>query len=132
MSDIISAAKERFGDLDLVKIDSTSPMFTFESTYPVIAKEFKKIQEEQYKLFAKKMLDYGLGNVNLGGNMDNAEDKKYSILGIQIRLNDKINRLKNLLKNNINYVKNESIEDTFIDISNYGIIALLLQRDKWK
>ena len=30
------------------------------------------------------------------------------------------------------YVKGEGMEDTFIDIANYGIIGLLVGRDKWK
>ena len=38
----------------------------FESTYPELAKEFSKVQEEQYELFAGKMMDYGLGNIALG------------------------------------------------------------------
>lgn len=99
--------------------------------YPQINKEFQKIQIEQYSLFCKKMLDYGKANISLGGDLSIPKDKTYSLTGIQIRLNDKINRLKNLLVHGKNYVKNESIEDTFIDISNYGIIALLVERNKW-
>jgi hypothetical protein len=41
----------------------------FEETYPELAKEFSVIQEEQYELFAGKMLDYGLGNIALGSNL---------------------------------------------------------------
>ena len=77
-------------------------------------------------------MDYGLGNISLGGNLKTSEDKTYALQGIQIRLNDKINRLKNLFKNGENFVKDESVEDTFIDIANYGIIGLLLLKDKWK
>jgi len=99
--------------------------------YPQINKEFQKIQLEQYSLFCKKMMDYGKSNITLGGDLEDENDQKYSLMGIQIRLNDKINRLKNLLINNKNYVKNEFIEDTFIDIANYGIIAMLVKRKKW-
>ena len=77
-------------------------------------------------------MDYGLGNISLGGDLENEDDVNYALQGIQIRINDKINRLKNLLKNGKSYVENESIEDTLIDISNYGIIGLLLGRKKWK
>ena len=31
-----------------------------------------------------------------------------------------------------NYVKDEPMIDSFIDIANYGIIAMLVLRDKWK
>tara|TARA_B100000900_G_scaffold345635_1_gene310104 strand:+ start:455 stop:874 length:420 start_codon:yes stop_codon:yes gene_type:complete len=104
----------------------------FDIKFPTISKEFKNIQKEQLDLFSKKMMDYGLGNIALGGNLENEDDVNYALQGIQIRINDKINRLKNLLKNGKNYVENESIEDTLIDISNYGIIGLLLGRKKWK
>lgn len=100
--------------------------------YPEITKEFQKIQVEQYSLFCKKMLDYGVGNIALGGNLENKKDRRYSLTGIQIRLNDKINRLKNLLIHKNTYVEGESIEDTFIDISTYGIIAMIVGRKKWK
>jgi hypothetical protein len=104
----------------------------FEKTYPTLAKEFKKIQNEQYDLFAKKMMDYGLGNIALGSLLEDEEDKKLSLTGVWLRCNDKINRLKNLLKTGKNYVEGEGIIDSFIDIANYGIIALLVIRNKWK
>ncbi len=105
----------------------------FENTYPELAEEFKKIQTEQYELFSAKMLDYGLGNIALGSDLSNPEDKNLSITGIWLRCNDKINRLKNLLKRGgKNYVEGEGLIDSFIDISNYGIIAQLVLRNKWK
>lgn len=104
----------------------------FESIYPTIAEEFKKIQQEQYELFSKKMLDYGLGNISLGSTLEDEEDKKFSLTGIWLRCNDKINRIKNLLKRGKNFVEGESVIDSFIDISNYGIIAMLVIRNKWK
>lgn len=105
----------------------------FEKTYPELAKEFLIIQEEQYRLFAAKMLDYGLGNITLGSNLSNEEDKNFSITGIWLRCNDKINRLKNLIKRKgKNYVEGEGLVDSFVDISNYGIIAQLVLRNKWK
>ena len=104
----------------------------FESIYPTVATEFKKIQQEQYELFAKKMLDYGLGNISLGSTLEDKEDQKFSLTGIWLRCNDKINRIKNLLKRGKNFVEGESIIDSFIDISNYGIIAMIVIRDKWK
>ena len=67
----------------------------FEHEYPELSNEFKNIQEEQYELFARKMLDYGLNNITLGGDIvNNSEDKKFSLTGLTIRLTDKINRLK--------------------------------------
>ena len=105
----------------------------FEKTYPELAYEFQQIQREQYELFAAKMMDYGLQNIALGSTLEKEEDINLSITGIWLRCNDKINRLKNLLqRNKKNYVKGEAMIDSFIDISNYGIIAQLVMRGKWK
>ena len=104
----------------------------FEKTYPTLDTEFKKIQKEQYDLFSRKMMDYGLGNISLGSTLEEDVDIKLSLTGIWLRCNDKINRLKNLLKRGKNYVEGEGMMDSFIDIANYGIIALLVMRNKWK
>ena len=105
----------------------------FENEYPELSQEFKIIQDEMYRMFAAKMLDYGLGNISLGSNLEEEEDKKLSLTGIWLRCNDKINRLKNLLRRDgKNFVGNESMLDSFMDISNYGIIARLVMENKWK
>ena len=112
---------------------SHSAIKDFEKTYPELAAEFTQIQKEQYELFAAKMMDYGLGNIALGSTLEDQDDINFSITGIWLRCNDKINRLKNILKRNgKNYVAGEAAVDSFIDISNYGIIAQLVMRGKWK
>ena len=113
-------------------IDGLGVIEVFETEYPELADEFKNIQSEMYEMFARKHMDYGLNNIALGGDLTNESDKKFSLTGLCIRLTDKISRLKNLLSNGKKYVKGESMEDTFIDIANYGIIGLLVGRDKWK
>ena len=110
---------------DVVKI--------FETEYPELSQEFQTIQKEMYEMFAAKHMDYGLNNITLGGDILNSEkDKKFSLTGLAIRLTDKISRLKNLLINGRAFVKGEGMEDTFLDIANYGIIGLLVGRNKWK
>ena len=104
----------------------------FEKEYPELSQEFKIIQDEMYRMFAAKHLDYGLQNISLGGDLTKENDKKFSLTGLAIRLTDKISRLRNLLTNGRNFVKGEGMEDTFIDVANYGIIGLLVGRDKWK
>ena len=113
-------------------IDGLGVIEVFETEYPELADEFKNIQSEMYEMFARKHMDYGLNNIALGGDLTDETDKKFSLTGLCIRLTDKISRLKNLLSNGKNYVKGEGMEDTFIDIANYGIIGLLVGRDKWK
>jgi hypothetical protein len=105
---------------------------TFENEYPELSEEYKRISKEMYEMFARKHMDYGLNNIALGGDLKNPDDKKFSLTGLCIRLTDKISRLKNLLINGKNFVEGEGMEDTFIDIANYGIIGLLVGRDKWK
>ena len=108
------------------------PVKEFENEYPELSQEYKKIGQEMYEMFAAKHLDYGLNNIALGGDLTNEDDKKFSLTGLAIRLTDKISRLKNLIIHGRNYVKGEGMEDTFIDIANYGIIGMLVGRDKWK
>jgi hypothetical protein len=116
---------EKMSKEEIVKI--------FETEYPELSNEFKKIQIEMYTMFAAKHMDYGLNNITLGGDiLHNDNDKKFSLTGLTIRLTDKISRLKNLLLNGKNFVQGEGMEDTFIDIANYGIIGLLVGRNKWK
>ena len=117
---------------DIVEDETNQIIVLFEEEYPELAEEFQNIQEEMYEMFARKHMDYGLNNIALGGNLTNQEDKKFSLTGLCIRLTDKISRLKNLLIIDKNFVEGENMEDTFIDIANYGIIGLLVGRDKWK
>lgn len=104
-----------------------------ELEYPVIATEFKRVLREQYELFAAKHIAYGMDNISMGTRLETPEEKKLSLTAIWIRLNDKMNRLKNLvLLNKSNHVANESTNDTYQDITNYGIIAQLVERGLWK
>ena len=105
----------------------------FETEYPTLAEELKRIQNEQYELFAKKNISYGLGNIALGSQLDTEEEKQASTTGIFIRCWDKMNRLKNLvLLKQANPINDESVEDTWKDLSVYGIIAQIVKNDKWK
>lgn len=65
--------------------------------------------------------------------MEDPEDVNLSLTGVWLRINDKINRLKNLLKRKgRNYVTDEPMIDSFLDIANYSFIAMLVMRGKWK
>ena len=103
------------------------------NTYPEIAKAYERIQAEQYELFAGKMMDYGKGNISVGTNLETEEEVHVAMTGLWFRINDKINRLKQLvlLRKGAN-VKTESIKDTFQDLSIYGIIAQIVGNGKWK
>jgi hypothetical protein len=131
MSDSVTKYFDKF---DLGDVNETPKSIRdLEKTYPSLAIAFQDVQKEQYELFAQKMMDYGLGNISLGTNLEDSDDVQLSLTGIWLRCNDKINRLKNMLKRKgRNYVKDEPMIDSFIDIANYGIIAMLVMRDQWK
>ena len=103
-----------------------------EEEWPEMTKEFKKIQREQYELFLHKQHDYGPGNISVGTQLQTKEEIQLSLTGLWFRMNDKIQRLKNLLMSGReNAVENEPMEAAYLDVSNYGIMATIVGRDKW-
>ena len=76
--------------------------------------QYKIIHEEAFELFKKKNKDYGDAFSQDG------------IIGVLIRLNDKINRMKSITNNGIQLVETESLRDTLIDLHNYSAMALIL------
>ena len=103
-----------------------------EEEWPEMTKEFKKIQREQYELFLHKQHDYGPGNISVGTQLQTKEEIQLSLTGLWFRMNDKIQRLKNLLMSGReNAVENEPMEDAYLDVSNYGIMATIVGCDKW-
>ena len=103
-----------------------------EDNYPDMTAEYKKIMMEQYVMFCKKHRNYGTSNINVGTNLETDKDVKLSLTGLWFRLNDKIQRLKQLVIQNEPDSVGESITDTFQDLSVYGIIAQIVQQKKFK
>ena len=103
-----------------------------EDNYPTLTTEYKKIMMEQYIIFCKKHRNYGTGNVNVGTNLETDNDVKLSLTGLWFRMNDKIQRLKQLVVLGEPDTVGESINDTFQDLSVYGIIAQIVQQKKFK
>ena len=103
-----------------------------EDKYPELAEEYKKIMMEQYILFCKKHRNYGTSNINVGTNLETEGDIKLSLTGLWFRMNDKVQRLKNLVVLGEPDTVGESIEDTFKDLSVYGIIGQIVQQGKFK
>ena len=75
---------------------------------------FCKIQNEGLELFVKKNSDYG------------DSYKENGLIGVLVRLGDKIRRLQNITDNNISLVHDESLRDTLIDLQNYSTMAIML------
>ena len=99
--------------------------------YPTIYEGYKEIIDEQFELFAKKHLDYGMGNVSAGTQLINNEETEFAMTGLWYRLSDKINRWKNIILTG-RKTQNETLIDTFQDITNYGIISQIVFKDQWK
>ena len=103
-----------------------------EKDWPKMTQEFKKIQREQYELFLHKQHDYGPGNISVGSQLQTPEEVKLSLTGLWFRMNDKIQRLKTLLMGDKEAaVDDEPMEDAYLDVSNYGIMAVIVSRGKW-
>jgi len=103
-----------------------------EKEWPVMTAEFRKLQREQYELFLHKQHDYGPGNISVGTQLQTEEEIKLSLTGLWFRMNDKIQRLKTLLMTGRkSAVQDEPMEDAYLDVSNYGIMATIVGRGKW-
>ena len=102
-----------------------------EKEWPEMTKEFKKIQREQYELFLNKQHDYGPGNISVGTQLQTPEEIKLSLTGLWFRMNDKIQRLKTLLLSGRETAVGEPLEDAYLDVSNYGIMATIVKNGKW-
>lgn len=102
-----------------------------ERTYPQTCDEFKTILDEMYVTFCKKQRNYGPGNISVGTPLETADDVKLSLTGLWFRINDKVQRLKQLVVLGQPDEVGESIQDTYEDLSVYGVIAQLVQRGKW-
>jgi hypothetical protein len=75
---------------------------------------------ENVKLLDNKQLDYGSRNIS-----------GFGTFGIVVRMNDKFERIKTLFSRKRRKAVNESILDTFQDISNYAIIATMVETKTW-
>jgi hypothetical protein len=128
---------EKMNSSDLVKdnieiqVEPRTNLELLELEYPTIYNGYKQIMNEQFELFASKHLDYGMQNISQGTQLSTIEEKEFSNFGLFFRINDKIQRWKNLIMSG-RETSNESLIDTYQDITNYGIIAQLVERGMWK
>jgi hypothetical protein len=76
--------------------------------------QMTKIQKEALELFRKKNIDYG------------DSFAKYGVIGVLIRIEDKLLRSISITKNGVNLINDEGIRDTLIDLHNYSAMALML------
>ena len=75
------------------------------------------------ELLIKKQKDYGPKNISdsPGGPLN----------GLRVRMFDKLARINNLLETGAK-PENESLRDSFMDIANYAIIAMMVLDKQWE
>ena len=76
--------------------------------------QLKKIQSDALELFKKKNADYGDAFA------------KFGLIGVLMRIEDKIQRCLSITKNDITLVDDEGLRDTLIDLHNYAAMALMV------
>ena len=76
--------------------------------------QLQKIQDTARELFAKKNADYGDAFA------------KFGVIGVLMRIEDKIQRSMSITKNGVTLVDNECIRDTLIDLHNYAAMGIML------
>jgi hypothetical protein len=96
--------------------DVEIPLTDFEVA---VRKTYKKLE----KILLSKHSDYGSKNISdsPGGPMN----------GLRVRIHDKIARINNLMDRPSDQPQHEPLEDSFMDLANYAIIALLVMNGEW-
>lgn len=80
-------------------------------------KQMQQIQEKCLEVFKKKNQDYGDAFARFG------------IIGVLMRMEDKLQRSRSITKNKIELVEDESFKDTLLDLHNYAAMALMLMEE---
>ena len=81
--------------------------------------QLQTIQSNALELFKKKNADYGDAFA------------KYGLIGVLMRIEDKIQRGLSISKSGIALVSDEGLRDTLLDLHNYAAMAvMLLDEDK--
>ncbi len=79
--------------------------------------QFCAVQNEALRVFKKKNADYGDAFA------------KYGLIGVLVRLEDKIQRAVTISRKQVTLVDDESLKDTLLDLHNYAAMALLLAKE---
>jgi hypothetical protein len=85
-------------------------------------KAVEKVYADSQAVLLNKHLDYGPKNISgsPGGPLN----------GLRVRMHDKLARINHLMDSGAT-PQNESLEDSFLDLANYAIIAQLVIRGEW-
>ena len=81
-------------------------------------KQMETVQQKALEMFKKKNKDYGDAFA------------KFGVIGILMRIEDKIQRSLSITKNGVNMVDDEGIRDTLMDLHNYAAMGVMLLDEK--
>ena len=114
--------KDRGRDTNSNPISSSPEFYELPSNPTQFEDDVRIVYDELMSVLIKKHRDYGAKNI--------ADAPGGALNGLRVRIHDKTARINNLLdfRRKAEY---ESLEDSFKDLANYAIIALLVLRDKW-
>lgn len=85
-----------------------------DSQSPDRPSQMQAVHREAFETFLKKNKDYGDAFAT------------YGPIGVIVRIGDKISRLMSVTKSGINFVEDETIRDTLMDLHNYAAMAVML------
>ena len=77
--------------------------------------QLKDVQKTALELFTRKNADYGDAFA------------EYGLIGVLVRIEDKIKRCLNISTNSIQLIEDESLYDTLIDLHNYAAMGIMVQ-----
>lgn len=124
-----SGLNDKFNSEEFVPLLKSTGYFpNNEHLIPEQTKEFQAILDSLLEMHKKKTADYSSWNIKGAGEQ-----------GVAVRLWDKTARLMNLMGWDIGTgkwsqpkePKNESVDDTLMDLASYAIIMIILRRGKW-
>lgn len=78
---------------------------------------FNEILEDMKSVHERKNADYG--------NNFHKRYKRWGFLTALLRLSDKMERLENIYERGEIQVKDESVEDTLLDLANYAVMTIV-------
>jgi hypothetical protein len=79
---------------------------------------YNAVQHEAFALFTRKNADYGDAY------------KQHGLVGILVRLGDKLLRFQHISNKGIQMVHDESLRDTLLDLHNYAAMGIMLMDDE--
>ena len=84
--------------------------------------KIRQIADDNVELLLRKHLDYGPTNISRA--------PRGALNGLTVRIHDKTARINHLIDSGAS-PENESLRDSFKDLANYAIIALMVLDGDW-